>query len=83
MAAKPFHSAGQPMQPPPKKADRFIRGANDNAAAGEACVTDVGAALPAQDLTDEELAILQPLISALARLAAKRLSATTISWGEI
>lgn len=62
---------------------KVVRGANDNAAAGEACVTDVGAALPAQDLTDEELSILQPLISALARLAAKRLSATTISSGEI
>lgn len=49
-----------------------IRGANDNAAAGEGCVTDLGAPFPAASITAEELEILRPLIGALARLAMKR-----------
>ena len=56
-----------------------VHGANDNAIPGEACVTDAGAALPVEELSDTELLVLTPLINALARLAAKRLSATTIS----
>jgi hypothetical protein len=49
-----------------------IRGANDNPAPGEACITDVGAALPSPSLTSDELEILRPLIGALARMAARR-----------
>lgn len=57
----------------------MVRGANDNANPGDACVTDAGATLPVQELSDAELLVLSPLINALARLAAKRLSATTLS----
>lgn len=61
---------------------QIVRGVNDNAPFGEACVTDVGAALPAQSITAEELEILKPVIEALARMAAKRVSATTFSSTE-
>jgi hypothetical protein len=50
------------------------RGANDNAPASEACVTDVGAPLPCPNLTATELQILTPLIEALALMAMNDLS---------
>lgn len=53
---------------------QIARGANDNAPAGEACVTDAGAPLPCPGVTAEELEILTPLIEALARMAMKGLS---------
>jgi hypothetical protein len=56
----------------PYAAADVVSGANDNPAPGEACVTDVGAALPSPSLTPEELQILRPLIGALARMAARR-----------
>lgn len=68
--------------PQPARLRQIVRGVNDNAPAGEACVTDLGAPLPALELCAAELQMLQPLIAALARLAAKRLSATTISSEE-
>jgi hypothetical protein len=58
---------------------RLVRGANDNPQPGEACVTDAGAPLPSSSITAEELRLLQPLISALAMMAVKRVSATTLS----
>jgi hypothetical protein len=65
----------------PQKAgsSRSVRGANDNPQPGEACVTDAGAALPSPSITAEELWLLQPLISALAMMASRRVSATTLS----
>lgn len=57
---------------------RMVRGSNDNAPAGETSVTDAGAPLPSS-ITAEELVILQPLISALARLVDKQLCAATPS----
>lgn len=65
----------------PRKAgsSRSVRGANDNPHPGEACITDGGAPLPSPSITAEELRLLQPLISALAMMAAKRVSATTLS----
>lgn len=57
---------------------RMVRGSNDNAPVGEACVTDAGAPLP-YSITAEELVILQPLISALARMVDKQLCAATPS----
>lgn len=65
--------------------DRFegspksVRGANDNPVPGETCVTDVGTPLPCPSITKEELRLLQPLIEALARMASRRVSATTLS----
>lgn len=56
---------------------RAVRGSNDNAIPGEACVTDVGAPLPVS-ISDAELRILEPLILALARMASKRVSAATL-----
>ncbi len=50
-----------------------IRGANDNPAPGDACVTDAGAPLPYPSITAEELEILRPLIAALARMGANDL----------
>lgn len=58
---------------------RLARGANDNSLPGEACVTDAGAALPTPSITAEELRLLQPLIEALAMMAVRRVSATTLS----
>lgn len=55
-----------------------LRGANDNPFPGEACVTDASTPLP-PSITTEELVILQPLISALARLVDKQLCAATPS----
>ena len=81
MAVDLSHRLGD-QQSPRRKANRLVRGANDNAPAGEACVTDVGAALPAPSITTEELEILKPVIEALARMAAKRVSATTSSSTE-
>ena len=66
-------SASKPNSP------RSIRGANDNPLPGEACVTDAGAPLPYPSITDEELRLLQPLIEALAQMALRRVSATTLS----
>jgi len=65
----------------PQKAgsSRSVRGANDNPLPGEACVTDVGTSLPSPLITAEELRLLQPLISALAMMASRRVSATTLS----
>ena len=57
---------------------RMVRGSNDNAPVGEACVTDAGTSLP-PSITTEELVILQPLISALARMVDKQLCAATPS----
>lgn len=51
-----------------------LRGANDNAPAGEACVTDAGTPLPSRSLTASELQILVPLIEALALMAMNDLS---------
>ncbi len=62
-------------------AARSVRGANDNPVPGEACVTDAGAPLPCPLITREELRLLQPLIEAIARMAARRVSATTLSSG--
>lgn len=56
----------------------MVRGSNDNAPVGEACVTDAGAPLPSS-ITAEELVILQPLISALARMVDKQLCAATLT----
>lgn len=58
---------------------RLVRGANDNPLPGEACVTDLGAPLPFPSITAEELRLLQPLICALAIMASRRVSATTLS----
>lgn len=58
---------------------KLVRGANDNPLAGEACVTDAGAHLPCPSITAEELQLLQPLIEALAQMAVRRVSATTLS----
>jgi hypothetical protein len=57
---------------------RMVRGSNDNAPVGEACVTDAGTPLPSS-ITAEELVILQPLISALARMVDKQLCAATLT----
>jgi hypothetical protein len=69
------------VDPVPSSEERIthVHGANDNPLPGEACVTDAGAPLPYPTITDEELALLQPLIEALARMAARRVSATTLS----
>jgi hypothetical protein len=64
--------------PKPAVAPR-IRGANDNNAPNSAIATDAGAPLPYPAITSAELEILQPLIKALALLAANDLSATTLS----
>jgi hypothetical protein len=56
-----------------------IRGANDNTSPHSGIVTDTGAPLPSPSITPAELALLQPLIKALARMAANDLSATTLS----
>ena len=61
------------------RSSRLVRGANDNPLPGEACVTDVGAPLPSPSITAEELQLLQPLIEALAMMAVRRVSATTLS----
>lgn len=66
----------------PAGSTRSVRGANDNPLPGEACVTDVGTPLPCPSLTKEELRLLQPLIEALARMASRRVSATTLSSGQ-
>lgn len=58
---------------------RCVRGANDNPLPGESCVTDAGAPLPYPSITAEELRLLQPLIEALAQMAVRRVSATTLS----
>lgn len=65
--------------PDPKKAGsaRAVRGSNDNAIPGEACVTDAGAPMPVS-ISNAELQILEPLILALARMASKRVSAATL-----
>lgn len=55
-----------------------VRGANDNPFPGEGCVTDGGIPLPSSSLTAEELVLLQPLIKALALMAVRRVSATTL-----
>lgn len=60
----------------------ILRGANDSGRAGEACVTDAGAALAYPSITPAELEILGPLIKALAQMAANDLSATTFSSEE-
>ena len=57
-----------------------LRGANDNPLPGEACVTDAGAPLPYPSISAEELRLLQPLIEALAQMAVRRVSATTLSY---
>lgn len=57
---------------------QMVRGSNDNAPAGEACITDAGALLPSS-ITAEELVILQPLISTLARMVDKQLCAASPS----
>jgi hypothetical protein len=68
-----MNNASKPHSP------RSVRGANDNPLPGEACVTDAGAPLPCPSITKEELRLLQPLIEALARMASRRVSATTLS----
>jgi hypothetical protein len=70
----------QLTETPPAR--RVVRGCNDNAISGEACVTDTGAPLPHPSITAEELRLLGPLIKALARMAANDLSATTPSSDE-
>lgn len=75
--AKPMRTDGQS-----RSRQQTLRGANDNAVPGEACVTDAGTVVPVEELSQAELLVLTPLINALARLAAKRLSATTISTEE-
>lgn len=59
-----------------------VQGSNDNAAPGEACVTDPGTSLPHPSITPGELELLGPLIKALARMAANDLCATTLSSDE-
>lgn len=67
----------KPAPSPTKRgSSRLVRGSNDNAPVGEACVTDPGAALPAS-ITPAELAILQPLILALAQMVDRQLCAAT------
>ncbi len=62
-----------------KESTNGVRGANDNPLPGEACVTNAGAPLPYPTITAEELRLLQPLIEALAQMAVRRVSATTLS----
>ena len=72
-ALKPAHFR------PKACSSKRVRGANDNPAPGEACVTDAGAPLPYPSITAEDLRLLQPLIEALAQMAVRRVSATTLS----
>jgi hypothetical protein len=71
---KPAKSLQSMTEAQGRRAEQIARGANDNAPAGEACVTDAGAPLPCLSVTAEELQILTPLIEALARMALKGLS---------
>ena len=72
----------EPQRATAPKTDRVLRGVNDNARAGEFCVTDAGASLAYPSIMPEELEILGPLIKALAQMAANDLSATTFSSDE-
>lgn len=85
ISASPLRaSSGTPLMSKPASSPikrgsaRIVRGSNDNAPVGEACITDAGAPMPSS-ITAVELAILQPLISALARMVDKQLCAATPS----
>jgi hypothetical protein len=61
------------------KSPAHLRGANDNAPPASALATNAGTPLPYPSITPTELETLQPLIKALALMAANDLSATALS----